>query len=187
MKEFILFLLQVFRKQSRMNTSYLVKVGINMEFQQPNQGSNGQPNLPYNNGMTPIGYWKRLWFLWGALIIKVAISYVATLAAEVVYLTSYASKDPNRLMEITKDQDAIWELSVEIVEALMPYTTSIEGIAAAITIPILFFMFRSDSKKEKRFGIMRAKKAPIFKYGLIGMISISMCVGVNNIFTAIVK
>lgn len=182
MKEFILFLLQVFMKQSRMNTSDLVKVGIIMEFQQPNQEPNRQPNIPYNNGMTPTGYWKRLWFLWGALIIKVAISYMATLAAEVVYLTSYAYEDPNKLLEITKNQDAIWELSVQIVEALMPYTTLIEGVAAAITIPILFFMFRADCKKEKKLGILPAKKAPIFKYGVIGVISIAMCVGANNLF-----
>lgn len=153
-----------------------------MEFQQPNQGPDRQPNPPYNNGMTPTGYWKRLWFLWGALIIKVAISYVATLAAEMVYLAAYAYDDPNKLLEITQNQDAIWELSAQIVETLMPYTTLIEGVAAAITIPILYFMFRSDCKKEKRFGIMPAKKAPIFKYGVIGVIAIAMCVGVNNIF-----
>lgn len=165
-----------------MNTSDLVKVGISMEFQQPNQEPNRQPNPPYNNGMTPTGYWKRLWFLWGALIIKVAISYVATLAAEMVYLMAYAYDDPNKLLEITQNQDAIWELSAQIVEALMPYTTLIEGVAAAITIPILYFMFRSDSKRERQFGITPAVKAPIFKYGVIGMISIAMCIGVNNIF-----
>lgn len=157
-----------------------------MEFQQPDQESNRQQNTQHNhspyNGMTPVGYWKRLWFLWGALIIKVAISYLATLAAEIVYLTKYTYDDPNKLMELTQNQDAIWELSVQIVEALMPYTTLIEGVAAAVTMPILFFMFRSDCKKEKRFGIVAPAKAPIFKYGVIGVISVALCIGANNIF-----
>ena len=153
-----------------------------MEFQQPNQEPDRTPNVPYNNGMTPVGYWKRLWFLWGALIIKVVISYVVTLVAEMVYLTAYAYDDPNKLLELTQNQDAIWELSTEIIEALMPYTTLMEGIAAAVTIPILFFMFLLDRKKEKMYGIVPAVKAPIFKYGVIGVISIAMCVGVNNVF-----
>ena len=152
-----------------------------MEYQDPNQELRGQ-NAPNKNSMTPTGYWKRLWFLWGALIIKVIISYVVTFAAEMIYLTSYAYDDPNKLLEITQDQDAIWELSVQIVEALMPYTTLIEGVAAAIAIPILWLMFRTDAKKERRFGIAPTPKAPIYKYGVIGVMSVAMCVLVNNIF-----
>jgi membrane protease YdiL (CAAX protease family) len=128
-----------------------------------------------------MGYWKRLWYLWGALIIKIGITYVTTLIAEIVYMTMYAYEDLNRLVEVSKDQDALMEFAAEIVEALIPYTTLMEGVAAAVTIPILFFMFRSDMKKERSVGIMPLQKAPLVKYITIFFMSIAMCIGMNNI------
>ena len=142
---------------------------------------NQQPNMPPGVQLVPTGYWKRLWYLWGALIIKVVISYGAMLVAEIIYLSLYAYNDPNKILELAQNQEAIWDMSIEIVNALMPYTTLIEGAAAAVTIPILFLMFRADCKKEKQVGFPQAIKAPFIKYGTIILISIAMCVGVNNI------
>lgn len=154
-----------------MKSNDLVKVRNDMQNQQLNQPPNP----------TPVGYWKRLWYLWGALVIKIAITYITTLIAEIVYLSSYAYDNPEKIMQATKDQDALWDISVQIVEALMPYTTILEGFAALVTIPILFLMIRSDRKKERIYGIQPAKKASIVKYGIIILMSIAMCIGVNNI------
>lgn len=146
-----------------------------MENQQPNQQFNQQPNM----GPAPITTGKRIWYMWGALIIKIAISYAVTLAAEVVYMALYAYNNPDAFLEMSTSQDAIMEFAYQIVEVLMPYTTLLEGIAALVTIPILLFMCRSDRKKEKQFGIVRPPKAPIGKYSAIILLSAAMCIGVN--------
>ena len=52
---------------------------------------------------------------------------------------------------------------------------------ALITIPIMAVMFHRDRVKEKMQGIIPNRKAPIWKYAAIVIMSLAMSLGLNNL------
>lgn len=152
-----------------------------MENQESNQQFEQQPDRHPQANLLPTSPGKRVWYLWGALIIKVIISYLVTISGEIAYMAIYAYENPDAFMEISSSQENIVEFAMQLVETLLPYTTILEGIAALITLPILWLMFRSDTKKEKHLQMPQAVKAPLGKYAAIIFLSIAMCIGVNNL------
>lgn len=152
-----------------------------MENQESNQQFEQQPDRWPSVSPVPTTPGKRIWYLWGALIIKVIISYVVTICGEIAYMAIYAYENPEAFMEISTSQDKIVEFAMQIIEALLPYTTLLEGVAALITLPILWVMFHADRKKERRLQITQPVKASLGKYVAILFLSIAMCIGVNNL------
>lgn len=152
-----------------------------MENQEPNQEFEKQPGRQPQVSPIPTSPGKRIWYLWGALIIKVIISYMVTISGEIAYMAIYAYENPDTFMEISGSQERIVEFAMQIVEALLPYTTILEGVAALITLPILWFMFQSDRKKERSLQMPQMVKASFGKYTAIIFLSIAMCIGVNNL------
>lgn len=129
----------------------------------------------------PASFGKRFWYLWGPLVIKWLISTVTSSAVMMAYVAAYAAAHQEEFMKIYTSENGMVQFTMESTEKLMPFLTQIEGIAAFITIPIMFFMFFQDRKKEKYFGIQQPVKAPLYKYVGIFIISAALCVGFNNL------
>lgn len=126
-------------------------------------------------------YGKRLWHLWGPVFIKWGIGIMTSMAAVAVYSMLYVYMNYDVAAEALNNQEKMMNLSLKMSEGVMKYMTQIEGIAAAVTIPVMLILFHMDRKKEKLKGIAPNIKAPIWKYvGIIG-ISAAMCIGLNNL------
>ena len=129
----------------------------------------------------PASFGKRFWYLWGPLVIKWIISSVVSSAVMMAYVAAYAAKHQEEFMKIYGSQESMVQFTMNSTEKLMPFLTQIEGFAAFITIPIMFFMFFQDRKREKYFGVPKAKKAPLIKYVGIFVIASALCIGFNNL------
>ena len=79
------------------------------------------------------------------------------------------------------NQDKMMELYEKIVIKYIDYSTLVEGMEALITIPIMAVMFHRDRVKEKMQGIIPNRKAPIWKYAAIVIMSLAMSLGLNNL------
>ena len=73
------------------------------------------------------------------------------------------------------------ELAKEAAEELMRYATPIEGITAFVTIPVLLVMFRRDTIRAKISGFIPNKKASLWKYTAILVMTAAMTLGLNNL------
>ncbi|KMZ53346.1 CAAX amino protease family protein [Dorea sp. D27] len=84
-------------------------------------------------------------------------------------------------MKAMENQEQMMNLYNAILEELMKWQTAIEGIAAFITIPVMLIFFHKDRVKERAAGILPNKKAPIWKYSAVLLMSVAMCWGLNNL------
>lgn len=150
---------------------------------------------PTNRTLRPGNRFLRLW---SPVIIKWGIAFLITMLAMTVYEMSFILKENgmtfaslqnpqmlNRFMDIIHqyviEPSKITELTNTISVDFMKYATPVEGLAALITIPILGFMFHKDSLEQKIIGFVENRKAPLYKYGSVLVMSAAMTIGVNNL------
>lgn len=129
----------------------------------------------------PESYGKRMWHIWGPLIIKWGMGFIISMMAMMVFAMIYSSTHYEEILKAMEDPNGFMELSATLTEVMMPYMTLMEGIAALITIPVMLVLFHKDRKKEKNLGIVPNKKAPVWKYAAVALIAAAMCVGLNNL------
>lgn len=157
-----------------------------MEQQQNRQGQGGQ--VP---PMKPESYGKRLWHLWGPvviwLVIGILVSMIAEYALTSVYIVSHYGNELNQggsfsqMMELMEKDGA--SIMDAVVKQMNAYSTPINGVRALIVIPVMAFLFHKDRTKEKARGFHPNKKAPIWKYFAVIVIAAAMCLGLNNLIT----
>ncbi len=135
--------------------------------------------------------------IWGPLLIKwgigLGVSMIAVILFEGAILLREAGIDPGSpqmmakiqllLQKYMTDKDSMNELVYQINEAVLKYTTPIEGISAFITIPVLWIMFHKDRVKEKISGYIPNEKAALWKYIGVVVLSLSLTLGLNNLIT----
>lgn len=130
---------------------------------------------------TPQSYGKRMLHIWGPLLLKWGIALGVMMIAAGICSYIYMSNHMEATMKAMENQDEMMNLYMTISEELMKYQTLIEGIAALATIPIMLFFFHKDRVKEKLAGAIANKKAPLWKYSMVILISLAMCFGLNNL------
>lgn len=127
----------------------------------------------------------RFWNLWGPLIIKYGIAYLVTFAFTAVLMATYfmtqGIQSSSEIQAIMSSENAVWEMYEVIMEQALEYAVYVDGIAALLTIPVLIFMFHRDRIKEKTLGIIQNKKAELWKYAMAIVMSLTMCLGLNNL------
>lgn len=123
---------------------------------------------------------NRMWYIWAPLVIKLAISFAVSTAAVAGYSFYYISRHREEAAQAVRGQQEMLDFSMMISEKVMQYTTQIEAVTAVIVIAALLVMFVRDRKTEKLYGVLPARKAPIWKYGAVLGIAAGMCVGLNN-------
>lgn len=128
-------------------------------------------------------YGKRMWRIWSPLLIKYVIASVVAMMGMSLFMGIYIMEqgqngDMLSLMEQTNDTA---KLMMEAAERLLDYAVPLEGITAALTIPVMLFLMYRDKNAEKKQKIMSpVRKAPIWKYPAIMIISAALCLALNN-------
>ncbi len=132
------------------------------------------------------GFWRRLGRIWVPFLIKIGISYlvsfIVTIGLMYVYLVTQSGNDAEVMMSMLESDASVQEISNAIALEADNYSTYIEGISAALTIPVMLFMFHRDRIREKLHGIAAAVKAPLRQYWTILLMAAALCIGLNNLF-----
>lgn len=126
---------------------------------------------------------RRFWHLWGPLIIKLGITYLVsfafTLILFVVYCKSKGIVTMDAMQAYMSSQAGAQSTYTAMLNESVKYLVIVDGIATALTIPIMLFMFHKDRVKEKAVGVVQPEKAKAWKYFAIIGIAAALCVGLN--------
>lgn len=126
---------------------------------------------------------RRFWHLWGPLIIKLGITYLVSIAFTLVLFVLYFKSKGIVTMEAVQaymsSQSAAQSIYMAMLNESTKYLVLVDGIATAVTIPIMFFMFHRDRVKEKVMGVVQPEKAKAWKYFAVIGIAVALCVGLN--------
>lgn len=169
---------------------------MNEQFNEQNtEQDDGQNNEQYNyqqyyqqniSKKQPQKPRRKFLYFWGPFLLKLLIVYVVSCIFIAVLMGQYFEAtiglDTQVIAEYMAVEDNYYDVLNEVMNRAVPYTTIMEGLAALITIPILLFMFYRDRIREKMNGIVEAKKAPIWTYIAIILMSAALCMGINNLF-----
>lgn len=124
---------------------------------------------------------KRFWYIWGAVIIKIV-------AAQVVYVIIACIVMTNDMMKLSVEEleammgsrEQILKFSQVIMDRLMDYAVYIEGAAALVTIPVIAWLFYKNCKRDKSEGIIQ-EKAALWKYAGVIAFAAALGLGLNNL------
>ncbi len=132
-------------------------------------------------------YGKRMWAIWGPFVIKLGISmfvyFVGAAALMARYIVIEGAKSGlDAFEELMADQQKYEQMVTTVTGWMLDFAVPIEGIAAFLTIPVmLFFMYRDRSREKQRGVALVQKKAPVWKYPAVVLISAAMCLALNNL------
>lgn len=147
-----------------------------MEQQQNNQQI---PQRPVERGG------RRFLRIFGPLLVKMLIVYIVSIIFMTALMGRYFAEnvgmDSQMIMEYMSVEENYYRVQNDVLAEAVPYTTIMEGIAALLTLPILFYMFFKDRMKEKMMGNAGMKKAALWKYPAIIILSTALCIGINNL------
>lgn len=140
----------------------------------------------------PESYGKRLWHIWGPLVIKIGIAMVVSMIAAGIFMSFYFIKQYGLTPEIMQNQEKMQEfyqmvmqnpmaVAEEASKEYMKYSSLVDGLAALVTIPVMAFLFHRDRVSQKLRGIVQNKKAPFWKYAAAVLMAMTMCLGLNNL------
>lgn len=128
-------------------------------------------------------YGKRMWGIWSPLLIKYVVASVVTMLGMFIFTGIYIMEqgengDLLSLMEQTNDTA---KLMLEAAERLLDYAVPLEGVTAAVTIPVmLFLMYRDKTAEKKQKTAPLFKRVPLWKYPAAVTLSASLCLVLNN-------
>jgi len=147
-----------------------------MEQQQNNQQI---PQRPVERGG------RRFLRIFGPLLVKMLIVYIVSIIFMTALMGRYFAEnvgmDSQMIMEYMSVEENYYRVQNDVLAEAVPYTTIMEGVAAFLTLPILFYMFFKDRMKEKMMGNVGMKKAALWKYPAIIILSTALCIGINNL------
>lgn len=130
-------------------------------------------------------YFKRMWYIWYPVIIKIAVSSFITTMVMIVFqslsqVEILSTEGIGAAMEIVQDMEASQEFQKEIVESMQSLEIPCGIAAAVITIPVLGFFFGRDRKREK-VKTQTVKNAEFWKYPAVPVIAAALCLALNNL------
>lgn len=133
-----------------------------------------------------MSYGRRVWYLWGPVIIKSLIGGMLIWMVSAAFVTLYAVKetggDMDALMALSEDQEAVEEMKITVSEQIMELEVPIGIASSALILPVLAGFLYFDRKKGKPTALVR-QKALLWQYAAILIIAVSMCIGLNNLIT----
>lgn len=138
---------------------------------------------------------SRFMRIWGPVLIKwgiaFAVSVFAMMVFELVMFAKESGIDIRSIQNVWQIQEELnkymmqmlesSELTNQLMQEFLKYTTPVEGLAALITIPVMLVMFHKDRVKERAAGVVPAKKAELWKYTAVLVMSLAVTLGVNNL------
>lgn len=150
--------------------------------EQNNYQQEYQQNNPQKPPVRPKGRFLRIW---GPFLLKSLIVYVVSCVFLAVLMGDYFEAtiglDTAVIQEYMSVEDNYYNVFNEVMNRAVPYTTIMEGLAALITIPILLFLFYRDKMRYKMNGVAAVKKAPLWTYTAVVVMSVALCLVINNL------
>lgn len=148
-----------------------------------------------NRQVPPAGqesYGKKMWHIWGPLVIKIGIAMLVSMAAGVVFMSLFLVKEYGITPEVMQDAERMQKIyeaiiknsasfAMEFNKEYLRYSALIDGVAALVTIPVMLILFHRDQVKSRLCGIVQNKKAPFWKYAAAVIMSMAICLGFNNL------
>lgn len=131
--------------------------------------------------MPPESYGKRVWHIWGPIVIKWIIGIGVSTIAMGVLTMLYVMADQEAAVTAMQNEDQMMELYGMIMEKYVSFATMIEAVGALITIPVMWYFFHKDRVKERQMGIVPNKKAPLWKYAAGLLMAAALSLGLNNL------
>lgn len=130
-------------------------------------------------------YFKRMWYVWYPVIIKIAVSGIITSMLMVVFqalseVEALSTGGLGAMMENMRDMDAQQELQEDFARLLKSLEIPCGIASAVITIPVLGFFFHRDRKRERQRNLA-VRKAVFWKYPAIFILAATLCLGLNNL------
>lgn len=136
--------------------------------------------------MKQMSYGRRLWYVWGPVIIKIAIGWLISGIVITAFLTIYLMKetggDTAAMMELTNNEAAMEEIQEVVSEQIIGLEVPIGMTAVLLTLPVLAGFLFFDRRKGKPTALVR-KKAHLWQYVAVIGIAVSMCLCLNNLIT----
>lgn len=124
---------------------------------------------------------KRFWYVWGAVIIKIVIAQVVYGVISIFVMTFDMMKmDIQEMESMMENREKILKFSQIIMDKIMDYAVLIEGLAAIVTIAVMAWFFYQNCKRDKAEGIL-AEKVSLWKYIAVVVIAAAMGLGLNNL------
>lgn len=131
--------------------------------------------------ISPENYGKRMWQLWGPILIKWGIGIGVSMIAMGVLTFIYVSIHSDVAMEAMQSEAQMMGLYDKILELYLSFSTLIEGVAAAFSIPVMWYLFHQDRVREKANGVIPNKKAPIWQYAAGILMALALSLALNNL------
>lgn len=131
--------------------------------------------------VSPENYGKRMRRLWGPILIDLAIGIVVSTAAVGVLAFLYMAAHSDVLEAAMQNEDQMLGLYEKIIELYYGFMTVIQGVAAAFTIPVMWYLFHQDRLKEKAAGVIPNKKAPLWQYLAGILMAFALNLALNNL------
>lgn len=119
----------------------------------------------------------QLWRIAGPLLIQYLIATVVSACVSAWLLGGMYPE----LMKALTDNTSTMELSNQLMMQLMQYSTEISTAAAFVTIPVMYFWFHRDRKKENINGVAQNVKVKLWKYTFLFVLGIVVCFAMNNL------
>ena len=154
----------------------------NQNYEQNNYQQYYHQNIQKKPAGKPRGRFLRIWgpFLLKLLIVYAVSSiFIAVLMGQ--YFESTIGLDTQVIAEFMAVEENYYDVLNEVMNRATPYTTIMEGLAALITIPVMLFFFFRDRARDKINGVKEAKKAPLWTYIAVVLMSVALCMGINNL------
>ncbi|WP_346662881.1 type II CAAX endopeptidase family protein [uncultured Merdimonas sp.] len=137
----------------------------------------GDPRPPF----PPENYGKRMWQLWGPILIKWGIEFLVSIVAMTFLAMAYQFADPEAFLEALDSEEAMIRLYDQLITRFLEAGTLIQGATSLVIIPVMWIFFHRDRVKEKMYGVIPNKKAPAWKYAAVVLMSLALCLGLNNL------
>lgn len=110
------------------------------------------------------------------LMIHFGISFLVSMMASAIIAGSLMPELMNSKIDST-------EIAMKLANELLMYTTEITIVTSVLTFPIFIWMFYKDRKLSIKSGVANREKAKLWTYGMIVILSIAICVALNNLLT----
>lgn len=110
------------------------------------------------------------------LLIHWGISNIVSMGVMMYIMGGMWSSIANGTMEIAY-------ATTKIVNELMGYMTEITTLSAVIAVPVFYYIFHKDRKKDILYNVKDRQKAELWRYVGIIVLAITACVGLNNLVT----
>lgn len=137
----------------------------------------GRPTPP----MPPENYGKRMWQLWGPILIKWGIEFLVSMIAMTVLAMVYQVANPDAFTAALNSEQSMIDLYNQLLEQYLKSSTLIQGMTAFVIIPVMWIFFHRDRVKERMMGTVPNRKAPLWKYAAVVLMSLTLCLGLNNL------